>query len=30
MQVESMLKHYKVPILLIEFNPEKVTSIESW
>lgn len=23
-QVESMLKHYKVPVLLIEFNPDKV------
>ncbi|CAN0063582.1 unnamed protein product, partial [Ectocarpus fasciculatus] len=22
-QVEAMLKHYKVPVLLIEFNPDK-------
>lgn len=31
-QVESMLKHYKVPVLLIEFNPEKVNewSIERY
>lgn len=24
-QVESMLKHYKCPVLLIEFNPDKVS-----
>lgn len=24
LQVESMLKHYTVPVLLIEFNPDKV------
>ncbi|CAN0421673.1 unnamed protein product, partial [Scytosiphon promiscuus] len=24
-QVEAMLKHYKVPVLLIEFNPDKVS-----
>lgn len=28
-QVESMLKYYKVPVLLIEFNPEKVRDVSS-
>ncbi|CAM9994181.1 unnamed protein product, partial [Ectocarpus sp. 13 AM-2016] len=29
-QVEAMLKHYKVPVLLIEFNPDKVRPFIGW
>lgn len=29
-QVEAMLKHYKVPVLLIEFNPDKVRPFVGW
>ncbi|CAN0585592.1 unnamed protein product, partial [Ectocarpus sp. 12 AP-2014] len=29
-QVEAMLKHYKVPVLLIEFNPDKVRPCRCW